>query len=168
MYSIYHHWQRPSFTQARCSRELGTLTEWKRQQWQRFQTYTKALVKTQEIRGKAIDSPSGEILLIKRGEHSPRNDYLSSSTEAEMNLTWGPRVCLVPAWLFGILTTRELFQAREEIKVISKKKHKWATLPEMVSRYLVNQQRQYLEQTHNRQIAHSDSHTRPVGFMRKN
>lgn len=41
-------------------------------------------------------------------------------------------------------------------------------LPETVSQYLVNQQRQYLEQSHNHQNVHSDSHTQPAGFMQEN
>ncbi|VCW98385.1 unnamed protein product [Gulo gulo] len=34
----------------------------------------------------------------------------------------------------------------------------------MVSRYLVNQQTQYLGQSHNHQTVRSDSHIRPAGF----
>lgn len=41
-------------------------------------------------------------------------------------------------------------------------------LPETVSRCLVNQQRQYPEQSHNHQNVHSDSRTPPAGFIREN
>lgn len=49
-----------------------------------------------------------------------------------------------------------------------KKKHKLVILPETVSQYSVSQQRQCLEQSHNHQIVHSDSHIQPVEFIRKN
>lgn len=150
--------------------ELGTLTEWEHQQWECLQTPLKVLVKiVRRYLQRLGNSPSEEILLRELSTHL---EMITCGliVRLKMTLTRGPKS------LFGSSTA---FWPTDHIPTIpkpimrskqleGKKKLKQVILPEMVSQYLVNQQRQYLEQSHNHQIVHSDSHIQPAGFIKKN
>lgn len=169
--SIYCYWQSPSFTQTQSSTELGTLTEWKCQQWPHLQASVTALVKTvrkdtlkdwglsfwKDSVNKESQAPTRKWLPVILQWSINELDQRSQSLPGTSKALW---------YTDHTWTIPKLLRRSKEFE--RKKKHKQVILPEMVSQYLANQQRQYLERSHNHQIVRSDSHIPPAEFMRKN